>query len=111
MTQDTRLSTLFDVLLGYFEDLLRNPWRRLLLVLLALLLGTFLGHNIPAITGSRSYVDELVALVIVVAIELINRIAYTSFLGLKDTFFASVLNALKLGLQFALAVEALKLGS
>ncbi|MBD2105119.1 DUF565 domain-containing protein [Leptolyngbya sp. FACHB-261] len=111
MTQDTRLSTLVDALLDYLEGIFRNPWRRLLVLLLSLLLGAFLGHNIPALTGARSFLDEFVALGIVISTELINWIVHANFLGLRNTFLSSALNALKLGLEFALAVEACKLGS
>ncbi len=111
MTQDTRLSKLFDALIDGLEDLFRNPWRRLLLIVLALLLGSFLGSNIPALTGARAYVDQVVSLLIVLTTELINWVVHANFLGLKNTFFAGALNALKLGFEFAIVLEACKLGS
>ena len=108
--QNTRLNRLLagttDRLLGW----LRNPWRRLSVLIISLLLGNFLGTAVSTTTGQQAQWDITVAAILVLGVELINRITYRRSLTTRSILI-EVPNALKIGLTYSLFVDALKLGS
>ncbi|NJP08887.1 MAG: DUF565 domain-containing protein [Leptolyngbyaceae cyanobacterium RU_5_1] len=108
--QNTRLNSVFDTLTARLGGWLRNPWRRLSVLIISLLLGNFLGSAVSTISGQRADLDVLVAGILVIGIELINRLVYG---GKQEprSLPVQILNALKMGLTYGLIVEAFKLGS
>ncbi len=117
--QNTRLNNLVDAILGQFGRWLSNPWRRLSLIIISLLLGIFLGTAIPTTSGQTAEWDVVSAGVLVIFTESVSRFVYgrnrrqtTNAEGLSREFFvAELLNAFKIGLIYSLFVEAFKLGS
>ncbi|MBW4496676.1 MAG: DUF565 domain-containing protein [Oscillatoria princeps RMCB-10] len=108
--QNTRLNTLVAVTTEQFGRALRNPWRRLSLLGLSLLFGTFLGPAVSSLAGQRAYWDISSAAILTVIIELISRIIYGNR-QLAQSLPAEALNALKIGVTYSLFLEAFKLNS
>lgn len=109
--QNTRLNNLFDTLAAQLGGWLRNPWRRLSVLIISLLLGNFLGTAISTVSGQQADLDILVSGILVFLTELISRVAYGGTAEMRRSLPVQILNALKLGLMYSLFVEAFKLGS
>jgi hypothetical protein len=107
--QNTRLSTIFNVLGNRVTRFFDNPWRRISLVLIGLLLGVFLGTAIPTTAGQTADWDIIAAGVLIIFTEAANRLVYRR--NNRKTLVYDVLNAFKIGLTYSLFVEAFKLGS
>jgi hypothetical protein len=108
--QNTRLNTLLAVTTEQFGRALRNPWRRLSLLALSLLFGTFLGPAISSLSGQRAYWDISSAAILTVTVEVVSRIVYGNR-QLAQSLPAKALNALKIGVTYSLFLEAFKLNS
>ena len=133
--QKTRLTVLLDVVAQQLSQSLRNPWRRISLVLVSLLFGNFAATVIATVTGQVASWDVLVAIVLICSCELVSWLVYRQRSGapsdtpwmrrLSETTsptsftepskvrssIMDVANAVKIGLIYGLFVEALKLGS
>ncbi|MCU0545770.1 MAG: DUF565 domain-containing protein [Oscillatoriaceae cyanobacterium Prado104] len=109
--QNTRINRFIDVLGEQFGRWLSNPWRRISLLLISLLFGTFLGTAISTIAGQSADWDIFAAGLLVVVTELVSRLAYGPNRQIARSFAVDLLNALKIGLTYNLFVEAFKLGS
>ncbi|MGI0486917.1 DUF565 domain-containing protein [Pantanalinema rosaneae CENA516] len=109
--QNTRLNNLVDNWIAGAEGWLRNPWRRLSVVIISLLLGNFLATALATVAGQRAELDIIIAGLLVVLIELINRIHYGGSVELRRSLLVQNLNAIKIGLMYGFFVEAFKLGS
>jgi Protein of unknown function (DUF565) len=110
--QNTRLNNLLDAIAARLAVWLRNPWRRLSLLIISLLLGIFLGTAISTSAGQLAEWDIMAAGVLVVFTELASWIFYTTTRrrGTRS-LLTDMLNALKIGVTYSLFVEAFKLGS
>jgi Protein of unknown function (DUF565) len=119
--QRTRLNTLFDRLFQQFNQWSQNPWRRLSIVIISLLMGNFLASIVSTTTGQKADLDITVALVLLTIVETVSWITYGSNFGRRRSdagailgerpLWIAILNSLKLGLIYGLFVEAFKLGS
>lgn len=109
--QNTRLNNLFDTLARQAGAWLQNPWRRLSVLIISLLLGNFLGTAISTVSGQQADLDILVSGILVFTTEFINRLAYSGSVDVRRSLPVQMLNTLKLGLVYSLFVEAFKLGS
>jgi hypothetical protein len=109
--QNTRINRLIDVLGERFRGWLSNPWRRISLLLISLLFGTFLGTAISTIAGQSADWDIVVAGLLVLLTEFVNWLVYRGARSATDSLWVEMLNALKIGLTYNLFVEAFKLGS
>ncbi|MBI4782163.1 MAG: DUF565 domain-containing protein [Oscillatoriophycideae cyanobacterium NC_groundwater_1537_Pr4_S-0.65um_50_18] len=116
--QNTRLNTLVDRLFGQFGRWLRNPWRRISLLLISLLMGNFLATTISTIAGQKAEPDVAIAALLVFASEGISWWVYRGRSGQNtpsadraNSVLLELLNGTKLGLTYGLFVEAFKLGS
>jgi hypothetical protein len=109
--QNTRLSTLFDRLSDGAGSFFRNPWRRVSLLLISLLLGNFLGTAISTISGQKADLDIVVAAFLVVFLEGVSWVAYGTGRERARSLLIQLLNATKIGITYSLFVEAFKLGS
>jgi uncharacterized membrane protein YraQ (UPF0718 family) len=112
--QRTRLSTLIETL---GQDLFRwllNPWRKLSVLIISLLFGYFFGVAIAAYAGQAADQDLVVAAILVILAELTSRLVYGRYRTAPEAdlpFLLEALNGFKVGVMYALAVEAFKLGS
>lgn len=109
--QNTRLNILLNVILQQIRQSLRNPWRRLSVLVIALLFGFFMGTAVSTLAGQQAAWDITVAAIFLVITEGISWLVYGSYRRLFHPLLLDILNALKLGLVYSLFVDALKLGS
>ncbi len=109
--QNTRINRLIDVLGERFRGWLSNPWRRISLLLISLLFGTFLGTAISTIAGQSADWDIIAAGLLVLLTEFVNWLVYGGPRPAAGSLWVEMLNALKIGLTYNLFVEAFKLGS
>jgi hypothetical protein len=109
--QNTRINRFIDVLGEQFGRWVSNPWRRISLLVISLLFGTFLGTAISTIAGQSANWDIVAAALLVFLTELVNRVIYGSNQSAVRSLWVDMLNALKIGVTYNLFVEAFKLGS
>jgi hypothetical protein len=115
--QNTRLNNLVNVILGRLGEWFTNPWRRISLMLISLLLGIFLGTAIPTTTGQAASWDAIAAAILISVTEAISRLVYgrsrqqLQAPAFRFSLLAEAINALKIGLSYSLFLEAFKLGS
>ena len=109
--QNTRLSTLFDRILDAGSRWLNNPWRRISVLIISVLLGNFLGTVISTVAGQKAELDIVVAAFLTVATETFSRLAYGGSAELRRSLLVQLINMVKLGVTYSLFVEAFKLGS
>ncbi len=109
--QNTRLNNLVDGTANRLGSWLRNPWRRLSVLIISLLLGNYLGSAITLISGQRSQLDIVVAAILAALTEFVSVLVYRRKAETQRSFFLECLNALKIGNIYSLFVDAFKLGS
>jgi hypothetical protein len=109
--QDTRLNGILGALRQQVRFQLINPWRRWATILLALLLGVFLGIAISATAGQLAYLDITVAGLCVLATEVISWLFHRNRWNIRQSLLGEALNAMKLGLIYGLFLIAFMLGS
>ena len=114
MTPPKLQSTRFELLLGQLVlalvGNLRGNWRRRSLGLLALLIGLYAGNNLTAYNLQTIGHRYLVVLIWLLVIEVVVRLR--SRLVADDPSLAwIVVDNLRIGLVYAVVLEAFKLGS
>ena len=109
--QNTRLNTLIAGVSQQINQELRNPWRRISILVVALLFGIYLGVSFSAIAGQMAYLDVYVAALTVLFTELVSWLFYGGRWQLRRSIWGEALNALKLGLLYGLCLIAFMLGS
>ncbi len=116
--QRTRFSTLIDDLGDQFNLWLINPWRRVSLVLLSLLLGYFFAVSLAAIAGQAAAQDTVVSAFIVLVAELISWLVYSRrwrdpalVKAVPKPVWLDCINSFKIGTIYALSMEGFKLAS
>lgn len=96
-----------EFMLGNF----RGSWRRRSLAALALLGGFYAGQNVTALWLERIGLRPLVVLTLVLLIELVVRLRTRVLGDGRVPLGWLMLDNLRIGLEFALVLEAFKLGS
>ena len=109
--QNTRLDRLFNVINERLTLWLRNPWRRISLLIISILFGNFLATVISTIAGQEGYLDVTYAIICLLITEFLSWLAYRSYSRLSPSFLRDCLNGFKIGLTYGLFLEAFKLGS
>jgi Protein of unknown function (DUF565) len=128
--QNTRISNLLGFVAVNVQRLFANPWRRLAVWLIALLLGNFLGSVVTLLVGQVAQSDIGASVLLLVLTELLSWIVYRRRGGVwvrgsvsspqaeidRDisslgNLLLDLLNALKIGFIYSMFVEAFKLGS
>ncbi len=114
--QRTRLNSLVDVTGDRLELLFSNPWRRISLNLISILLGFFMGSAIVTTAGQRAVWDIPAAAILFVFTELTSMVVYRrrqkkGSPPARRSLYIDVLNLFKIGLIYSLFLEAFKLGS
>jgi uncharacterized membrane protein YoaK (UPF0700 family) len=95
-----------DLLLGG----LRGSWRRRSLVLLAVLIGFYAGENITALWLERVGQRPVVVALLVLLLEVVVRLR-THLVREQVPLHWTLIDNLRLGLTYAVVLEAFKLGS
>ncbi|ELS01385.1 Protein of unknown function (DUF565) [Xenococcus sp. PCC 7305] len=113
--QQTRLNELVDTAAGQIELLFNNPWRRISLNIIALLMGFFMGSAIVSSAGQDAVWDITGAAVLLIFAELSSRWIYgqnkKSSAIIRQSLFLDILNKFKIGITYSLFLEAFKLNS
>jgi hypothetical protein len=113
--QRTRLNTIITSASGQLELLFTNPWRRIALNLISILLGFFMGSAIVTTAGQDAVWDVPAAAVLFIFIELTSRFIYSynrkSTTRVRFPLWLNSLNLFKIGVTYSLFLEAFKLGS
>lgn len=116
--QRTRLNTLAEITGDRLELLFSNPWRRISLSLISVLLGFFMGSALVTTSGQAAVWDFLVAALIFVFTELTSGFVYSrrnrqpnNAKPVRRSLGIEVVNLFKVGLIYSLFLEAFKLGS
>jgi hypothetical protein len=114
--QRTRLNSLVTVTGDRLELLFSNPWRRISLNLISILLGFFMGSAIVTTAGQNAVWDIVAAAFLFTFTELVSMAVYrrrqekiTS--PVRRSLYFEMLNLFKIGLIYNLFLEAFKLGS
>ncbi len=107
--QNTRINNLIEVIYTQLKRWLQNPWRKLSLIIIGFLLGFFLGTAIPTTLGQKAELDIVSAGFVLLITEVISLLIYKY--NVARLFMGTLLNSIKIGLTYALFVEAFKLGS
>lgn len=113
--QRTRLNTLVTIAGGKIELLFSNPWRRIALSLISILMGFFMGSAIVTTAGQDAAWDVTGAASLFFFTEIVSRFVYgrpqPSSNQARDSLLVATLNLFKIGLTYSLFLEAFKLGS
>lgn len=111
--QRTRLTNLTAVITTKVTDLFANPWRRVALILIALLLGFFAATAITSTAGQAADLDIVAGATATFMVEAISRYVYTRQAKVEpsSSLLKDVLNSVKIGLIYGMFVEAFKLNS
>lgn len=116
--QRTRLNTLVEISGDRLELLFSNPWRRIALSLISILMGFFMGSAIVTTAGQDAVWDIPAAAIVFTFTELISRFVYSrrgrrsnNLKPTRRSLYVDVLNLFKVGLIYSLFLEAFKLGS
>ncbi|MBD2460577.1 DUF565 domain-containing protein [Oscillatoria sp. FACHB-1407] len=115
--QNTRLNRIVDAVLERSFSWLRNPWRRVSLVMISVLFGNFLATAISTVSGQNADWDIVAAVVLVGFTEISSWLVYrpqpprTSSNNPQRGIFLDILNGIKIGLIYGFFIEAFKLGS
>ncbi len=128
--QNTRISNLLGFVAVNLQRLFANPWRRLAVWLIALLLGNFLGSVVTLLVGQVAQSDIGASVLLLLLTELLSWLVYRRRGGVwvrgsvrspeaeleqdissLGNLVLDLLNALKIGFVYSMFVEAFKLGS
>ena len=114
--QRTRLNSLVTITGDRLELLFSNPWRRISLNLISILLGFFMGSAIVTTAGQRAVWDVPAAVILFAFTELTSMVVYRGRRNknsppTRRSLYTDVLNLFKIGLIYSLFLEAFKLGS
>ncbi len=119
--QRTRINTLVELTSDRLKIFFGNPWRRIALSLISILLGFFMGSAIVTTAGQDAVWDIPAAALVFTLTELTSRFVYgrpkrrrsDAFPNVlqRSSLYIDVLNLFKVGLIYSLFLEAFKLGS
>ena len=111
--QRTRLNTLIERTGTELTQFFSNPWRRLSLILLALLFGFFMGAAISTTAGQDAQWDVVGAALLLLFTELTSRFVYAKKVSNSKprSLWMEVLNCFKVGITYSLFLEGFKVGS
>ena len=113
--QRTRLNTLIERTGSNATQFFSNPWRRISLILLALLFGFFIGAAVATTAGQDAQWDVVGAALLLLFTEFISRFFYAQRVNVNKnnprSLWLEILNCFKVGMTYSLFLEAFKLGS
>jgi len=86
-----------------------NPWRRLSLLLVMLLISFVIGVGLGTITGALGQMDFIAAMVCVVVLEISVRTRRALREGASDRLLVQLVDMARIGLLYGLLLEGFKL--
>ena len=109
--QQTRLNDLISAAVTQLELLFNNPWRRMSLNIISLLMGFFMGPAIVSTGGQEGVWDLTGAAILLVCTELSSKWVYGRNNHMRRSLFMGMLNLFKIGLTYSLFLESHKLNT
>jgi hypothetical protein len=111
--QNTRLNVFINGLSSQTRQFFLNPWRKITLLLISLLLGIFMGVAIVTSAGQSGRLDIIVAALLLIVTEIISRFVYRRYPqnNNRNSGLLEVINTFKIGLTYSLYIQAFVLGS
>ena len=113
--QRTRLNNLVTVAEVRLGLLFSNPWRRIALSFISILMGFFMGSAIVTTAGQDAAWDVTGAATIFLFTEIVSRLVYgrkqVNVNTRRNALLFNTLNLFKIGITYSLFLEAFKLGS
>ena len=113
--QQTRLNSLISAAGNQIELLFNNPWRRISLSMISLLMGFFMGSAIVSSAGQDAVWDISGAAILLIFAELSSKWVYgrrkKSTEPIRRPLLMDIINLFKIGLTYSLFLEAFKLNS
>ena len=107
--QSTRLQTHVGEANSRLERWITNPWRKLSLQLIALLIGFLIGSVITSVAGVLGQMDPVVALIVVMGCELTVRVRRSWTKRGPVPVVLHLLDLSRIGFLYGLFLEAFKL--
>ena len=107
--QSTRLQSNLGQANRRLERWAGNPWRRLSLRLIGLLIGFLLGTAITTVSGALGQIDPVAALLVVIGTEFTVRLRRQAQPGERSPVLFQILDMSRIGLLYGLFLEAFKL--
>ena len=113
--QRTRLNNLITIAGVKIELLFSNPWRRIALSIISILMGFFMGSAIVTTAGQDAAWDIAGAATLFFITEITSLLVYrrrpTNSTQIRESLLVTTLNLFKIGVTYSLFLEAFKLGS
>ena len=113
--QRTRLNNLVTIAEVKLELLFSNPWRKIALSFISILMGFFMGSAIVTTAGQDAAWDVTGAATLFVFTEIVSKLVYGRKVSnsnqFRDSLLLNTLNLFKIGVTYSLFLEAFKLGS
>lgn len=107
--QRTRLQQSLGGAWPRLEQWAGNPWRRLSLLLIVLLVAFVIGNAIGTVSGARAFLDPVAALLCLVLIEVAIRLRGPLRRRSGDRLGLELLDMGRLGFSYGLLLEGFKL--
>jgi hypothetical protein len=107
--QQTRFQQSVAQASGRLQQWARNPWRRLSLQLIVLLISFAIGGAVASIAGQLSQIDPMGALVCVLAMELAIRARGPLLRRTESKLSLNLLDMARIGLLYGLLLDGFKL--
>ncbi len=109
-SQNTKLNQIQNKASNYFLDSIVTSWKRRSIGLIALLLGFYMGGNITVYFLEKTGQRPLVVLCLVTLIEIMIRLR-SNVKGDQWPLFWLAIDNFRIGIIYAVVLEAFKLGS
>lgn len=109
--QQTRLNSLIGRFFRQFTNFFSNPWRKLSLLIILLLLGFFVANVLTTSSGQSARWDVTIATIFLIFTEFSSFFIYRRSNPTNKSSWLEMLNTFKIGFAYGLYLEALKLGS
>ena len=107
--QQTRFQQRVAQAIAALESWASNPWRRLSLQLIVLLISFSIGGAVGSITGALSKLDPVGALICVGAMEVAIRIRGGLLRQRRDPLVLQLIDMARIGLLYGLLLDGFKL--
>ena len=107
--QQTRFQRQIAQVSSSLERWATNPWRRLSLLLIVLLVAMVVGGGLGTIAGALAYFDPISALVCVLLIELAVRLRPGLLASRQDRLVLQLVDMARIGLLWGLMLDGFKL--
>lgn len=107
--QQTRFQTTIAEAGSSLQSWAKNPWRRLSLLLVVVLISFVIGVGLGTISGAQNRMDFIGALICVLVLEASVRLRRALWQGRGDQLPLQLVDMTRFGLLYGLLLEGFKL--